>query len=204
MRGGGKTVSRNDEISSPKHYKVFPGVDSIDVIEKALSKEEFVGFCKGNILKYRLRAGNKGPADQCIAKANWYRDVLLELEQCDVTAVVGPCGNEVDCEEFAAELQREVQRGLSHLDASDHAALEKVFSDGVSDDGGCNEIGKPSWDCAPEWARWLAQDADGAWRWLGGNSPSPGVCLWLCKEPHIIGALGEPNANWRDTLEPRP
>lgn len=28
---------------------------------------------------------------------------------------------------------------------------------------------KPSWDACPEWAQWLAQDADGCWHWFKGN-----------------------------------
>lgn len=65
-----------DEINRPKHYMLFPGMESIDVIQKALTPEEFIGFCKGNALKYRLRAGEKGPAEKCIAKAKWYQAKL--------------------------------------------------------------------------------------------------------------------------------
>lgn len=67
-----------DEINSPRHYMLFPDMESIDVIQKALTPDEFIGFCKGNALKYRLRAGDKGPAEKCIAKANWYQNKLRE------------------------------------------------------------------------------------------------------------------------------
>lgn len=70
----------HDEIQNPAHYDLFPGQQAIDVIKAALTPEEFRGYCKGNALKYRLRAGEKGPSEKCLAKANWYRDRLLEEE----------------------------------------------------------------------------------------------------------------------------
>lgn len=69
----------HDEINNPKHYDLFPdGMQAIDVIEAALTPEEFAGYLKGNFLKYRLRAGEKGPAEKCIGKAEWYRERLHE------------------------------------------------------------------------------------------------------------------------------
>lgn len=90
----------SDDIHSPPHYEVAPGLEAWDVIAATLTEDELRGFCLGNIIKYRLRAGEKGSADTCIAKANWYRQVLRDLEgstsgaDSDATAVVGPCGNE--------------------------------------------------------------------------------------------------------------
>ena len=69
----------SDEINSPAHYMLFPDQEAIDVICAALSVEEFRGYLKGNVLKYRLRAGEKGPAERCIAKADWYRRALQEV-----------------------------------------------------------------------------------------------------------------------------
>ena len=72
-------MKEHDDVESPKHYMLFPGMEAIDVIQKALTPDEFIGFCKGNALKYRLRAGDKGPAEKCIAKAHWYQDYLRNL-----------------------------------------------------------------------------------------------------------------------------
>lgn len=69
----------DDEINSPKHYMLFPDMEAIDVIESVLTQEEFRGYCRGNALKYRLRAGDKGPAEKCIAKAKWYQDRLSAI-----------------------------------------------------------------------------------------------------------------------------
>ena len=68
------------EITNPKHYQLFAdGKESFDVISSFLNCDEFIGFCKGNILKYRLRAGKKGDAEKCIAKADWYENKLKEF-----------------------------------------------------------------------------------------------------------------------------
>lgn len=69
-------MSKHDEVNNPAHYDLFPGQQSIDVIKAALTDEEWRGFLKGNMLKYRLRAGHKGPAEKCLAKADWYRAKL--------------------------------------------------------------------------------------------------------------------------------
>lgn len=67
-----------DEVNNPTHYDLFPGQQSIDIIKAALTPEEWAGFLKGNIIKYRLRAGKKGPAEKCLAKADWYQSKLWE------------------------------------------------------------------------------------------------------------------------------
>ena len=66
-------MSSHDPVNNPKHYDLFPGEQSIDLIEKCLTPEEFQGFLKGNCLKYRIRAGNKGELQQDIDKADWYQ-----------------------------------------------------------------------------------------------------------------------------------
>lgn len=66
----------DDPVNNPSHYQLFPGQEAIDVIRAALTDEEFAGYCKGNALKYRLRAGEKGDAQQDIDKSNWYRQRL--------------------------------------------------------------------------------------------------------------------------------
>lgn len=67
----------SDAVNHPKHYKLFPGQEAIDIIQAALTPEEFRGYLKGNALKYRLRAGNKDDLQQDIDKAEWYRNRLM-------------------------------------------------------------------------------------------------------------------------------
>lgn len=69
-------IASNRQVDKPKHYDVFPGQQAIDLIRQCLSPAEYKGFLKGNILKYRLRAGQKDALQQDIDKANWYRDEL--------------------------------------------------------------------------------------------------------------------------------
>lgn len=69
----------SDEINNPQHYQLFPDIQAIDVIKAVLTPEEYIGYLKGNALKYRLRAGDKGPAEKCLAKANWYQGQLRAL-----------------------------------------------------------------------------------------------------------------------------
>ena len=70
----------HDVVNKPKHYMLFAdGMESFDVIALTLDPKEYVGFLKGNILKYRLRAGKKGDADICIAKSDWYAAKLEDF-----------------------------------------------------------------------------------------------------------------------------
>lgn len=69
---GTLTTTMNDAVHHPSHY-TLPGLDveSVDVIRAVLTPEEFKGWCKGNALKYSLRAGRKDPTKevQDLAKA---------------------------------------------------------------------------------------------------------------------------------------
>lgn len=66
------TDPMNDAVHHPSHY-TLPGlaVESVDVIRAVLTPEEFKGWCKGNALKYSLRAGRKDSSKevQDLAKA---------------------------------------------------------------------------------------------------------------------------------------
>lgn len=74
-------LNNNDNIKSPKHYKLEGlNIESIDVIRATLGREGFKAFCKGNIMKYLIRAEKKnGTEDYRKAKTylDWY------LEECD-------------------------------------------------------------------------------------------------------------------------
>lgn len=68
-----------DAVEKPSHYMAFPDMEAIDIIRKVLTPDEFKGYCKGNILKYRLRAGNKDKLEQDIGKADKYREWLGDM-----------------------------------------------------------------------------------------------------------------------------
>lgn len=44
-----------------------------------ISKEEFIGFCKGNVIKYVVRCGKKDDAIEDIDKAINYLELLKEV-----------------------------------------------------------------------------------------------------------------------------
>jgi len=69
-------MSDKDLVNSPSHYQLYPGMQAIDVIRKVLTEEEFIGYCKGNSLKYRLRAGKKDDPQQELDKAGIYEGWL--------------------------------------------------------------------------------------------------------------------------------
>ena len=69
----------NDLVNHPTHYRTLPDMEAIEIIEKILTREEFIGYLKGNFFKYRFRAGDKDVLEQDIAKSNWYRDKLRSL-----------------------------------------------------------------------------------------------------------------------------
>ena len=60
------------------HYKEM-GIPPWDVIEAVLTHEEFVGFLKGNIIKYAMRQGFKDSNDG--GKCLHYKQKLLEVEK---------------------------------------------------------------------------------------------------------------------------
>lgn len=56
-----KPEKRADNINHPEHYQL-PGLpcESIEVIRAVLGDEGFCKFCRGNALKYLIRADHKG------------------------------------------------------------------------------------------------------------------------------------------------
>ena len=72
---------------------------------------------------------------------------------------------------------------------------------------------KPSWENAPEWAQWLAQDQDGEWCWFKHKPLKDSETMIWNNNIHL-SVKGEiqwqragaesPNENWRKTLEEKP
>ena len=77
----------NDAVNNPQHYQFFPGVEAIEIIAAAMTQEQFHGYCLGNALKYRLRAGAKDALEQDIAKAKKYTELYEKYKEfcCDAT-----------------------------------------------------------------------------------------------------------------------
>lgn len=64
------------------YYKLWNDYEAIDLIRHVLTEEELRGYYKGNILKYKSRAGNKPgeSAEKDLAKAREYQKWLEELD----------------------------------------------------------------------------------------------------------------------------
>ena len=67
-----------DLVNHPNHYKSegVGDIECIDAIQAALTQEEFIGFCKGNNIKYTWRANRKQDVRTNIEKAIWYMTSL--------------------------------------------------------------------------------------------------------------------------------
>ena len=69
----------HDMISNPRHYELGnTGVEAIDVIKASLTREEFIGYLRGNILKYQLRSNKKNGIED-LKKADIYSGWLVEV-----------------------------------------------------------------------------------------------------------------------------
>lgn len=76
----GLNGTRADDLQvSGNHYKDMP-IQPWHVMEAVLTHDEFVGFLKGNIIKYSLRAGRKDGSDDA-GKARHYLQKLREVER---------------------------------------------------------------------------------------------------------------------------
>ncbi len=67
----------NDMVDNPEHY-TFGGIETVDYLRAKLTKEEFVGWCRGNALKYLSRAGHKDEELQEYRKAAKYIEWIID------------------------------------------------------------------------------------------------------------------------------
>lgn len=71
--------AKADEVQvDGTHYKDMP-IQPWAIMEVVLTHDEFVGFLKGNIIKYSLRAGRKDGSDDA-GKAKHYMQKLKEIQ----------------------------------------------------------------------------------------------------------------------------
>lgn len=65
------TPAKPDVVNHPPHYTTG-GIETIDFLQAKLSREEFIGYLKGNVLKYGSRLGKKGDVSIDAGKMAWY------------------------------------------------------------------------------------------------------------------------------------
>ena len=68
----------NDEVQNPAHY-TQGRIECLDAIKEALGHDQFIGFCKGNALKYIWRSDHKQDPKIDTAKAIFYLTRLAEV-----------------------------------------------------------------------------------------------------------------------------
>lgn len=74
----------DDLVSSPSHYTHSEqGIECIEAIQASMSLDEYLGYLKGNVLKYIWRYRYKGNPIQDLQKARWYLDRMI----CELTYV---------------------------------------------------------------------------------------------------------------------
>ena len=112
------------DLTKQEHY-TNNGIEPIEIMRKNFSHDEFVGFCKGNVLKYLLRYKDKNGIED-LEKAKIYLDWLIgELVAEDL--------NKTFDERFA-EIEREEQEKCS---CGCHCKDCKDY-DGCEDGEGCS------------------------------------------------------------------
>lgn len=72
-----------EKLDEPDYY-ASNGLSPLEAFKKGLlSKDEYIGFCKGNVIKYTVRAGKKENASEDIVKAIDYLTHLKRLYESD-------------------------------------------------------------------------------------------------------------------------
>jgi len=66
-----------DSVSKPAHYN-NGGMECIEAIEGMLDHDEYIGYLRGNSLKYRWRYRYKGKPMEDLRKAEWYERRLMD------------------------------------------------------------------------------------------------------------------------------
>jgi hypothetical protein len=70
-------IMDEDLVNHPAHYN-NGNIECIEAIEAMLTHEEFIGYLRGNSLKYRWRFRYKNGL-QDLDKADWYENKLKQI-----------------------------------------------------------------------------------------------------------------------------
>jgi hypothetical protein len=64
-------------VNSPAHY-TKGGIETIHFIKAKLTHEQYIGYLRGNVLKYSSRLGEKGNIAEDAGKLAWYSRELAD------------------------------------------------------------------------------------------------------------------------------
>lgn len=79
IHGGNTHDNMIEGVTKPSHYMLFDDIEAIEVIARSMTHEQFKGYCLGNVLKYRLRAGKKSELatmEKDLNKAAFYQELF--------------------------------------------------------------------------------------------------------------------------------
>lgn len=75
--GGNAPCKSYDAVTKPEHYNQG-GIECIGAIKASMSREEYLGFLKGQVIKYLWRYRHKGNPEQDLRKAEYYNTKLID------------------------------------------------------------------------------------------------------------------------------
>ena len=73
-------IKNNNPVTRPSHY-TSGGLEVKTILKKKLTPEEFKGFCKGNVLKYVLRAEYKNGVEDYKKAMQYLKWIIEEAEK---------------------------------------------------------------------------------------------------------------------------
>ena len=71
-------IQEVDVVNQPPHYN-NGGVECIEAIEASMTQDEFIGYLRGNCLKYLWRFRYKGKPLTDLQKSQWYLNKLIKV-----------------------------------------------------------------------------------------------------------------------------
>jgi hypothetical protein len=71
-----RMIESYDNVHKPEHYN-NGGMECIDAIKGMLTHDEYIGYLRGNALKYQWRFRYKGKPVEDLRKARWYEERLI-------------------------------------------------------------------------------------------------------------------------------
>jgi hypothetical protein len=70
-----------DNVNKPAHY-AHGNIECIDYIKDSMTKEEYIGYLRGNITKYLHRWRYKNGRED-LNKSHWYLNELISILEDD-------------------------------------------------------------------------------------------------------------------------
>lgn len=67
----------NDNVNHPSHYTAG-NIECIEAIKESMTHRAFMGYCKGNVIKYLWRYENKNNPLEDLKKARWYIERMID------------------------------------------------------------------------------------------------------------------------------